>query len=162
MLASIVGWFVPIWKYRMLILAAVAVAYVGVLHLKIWHYKDEMNDLIDEKNRAILVATEAVVKVTRTQIAITEKLEHEHDKEIATLRQRNDAALTSLLGKASNGNLPGLSGTSGVHNERTLADRFSETDARAFIELARDAEENTLRLLACQTWIEEQRNVWGK
>ena len=108
----------------------------------------------------LITAQNGVIAKERAGTAITNKIGGDYEKSNAAIDSSYDAILNGLRGTgastASNG-LPGVSAPAAVNNGAACTNGLSEQNKESLIALARDAQRNTAKLIACQQWIEEQQ-----
>ena len=113
-----------------------------------------------EAERAALVNQKQaeVIAAQQTQAKITNEVANEYEHKLTDLRGRYADALERVREqtRGDRGPVCGVPDATGGNHAAPGNNRLSERAGKRLVELMRDADEQTARLVACQTWVSEQ------
>lgn len=111
---------------------------------------------VQEKwDASIVQATLAAAEKEHTNQLISNGVSHVYQTNISSVDSLYNIAINGLRTEAS-GDLPSISNPTTGHNAATCNSGLPNTNKIKLLELAKAAQIQTIRLVSCQKWIEEQ------
>lgn len=156
------------------ILGGVGILIGGFITFKVtaFYYEAEIASInatvaADEAARkdAVIEAQQKAMKLAAHRATLSNEVSNDYEKKIADLQQRYSAELDGLRDEADRNSggvglrVPGLPSTACGCDATASANRFSVRDKERLLKIAKQADEQTQRLIACQAWAKSQKQA---
>lgn len=117
------------------------------------HYALKIARQTERDQQAAITAQQRAAQTERHDQLLTETNSHDLQIRLNAIDSQFDAAL--LQHTAAPDHLPGIADSQPGHSCTAHPDRLSWADKQFLLGLAKQADEQTARLVACQNWLKE-------